>query len=223
MVTILNPVNHPSLTGMATVTVEHGNGNASRYVVYNGTHYRADTPLEVIDALEYSRDGRVRLYIEYGDAETGQAWGSGGIASCVVGRSMGPVRIPLEIKTARSHGGGAILDHCIVRITDHNGVCYQHPTYRPANEVIYFASLEDWSTIADHTPRQPATNTNANGDELSDRHRRVLPGRFREILDDAKRRGVKGCEIWLSGEERAVVDPIAARLGIALKVRKARF
>ena len=45
---------------------------------------------------------------------------------------MGPLKVPLLIHNSRSHGGSALLDHCIVRIRgtgDKGRVLYQHPRY----------------------------------------------------------------------------------------------
>ncbi len=43
----------------------------------------------------------------------------------------GPVKVPLILPLSRSIGGGAILDHCIVRIRHSSGgkVLWQHPKY----------------------------------------------------------------------------------------------
>jgi hypothetical protein len=45
------------------------------------------------------------------------------------GRSMGPVKVPLLIANSRSMGGGAILDHCIVRLFVDGREAYRHPKY----------------------------------------------------------------------------------------------
>jgi len=46
-----------------------------------------------------------------------------------VGRSTGTNKIPLLIKTKRSFGGGAILDHCIVKIMVGGRTVLQHPKF----------------------------------------------------------------------------------------------
>lgn len=86
-----------------------------KYADMTGTYYHEETPLEVCDILEESRISRTRIKIFYGDAKTGKEWGD--TFSGVVGRSTGSIKIPLEIKTSRSLGGGALLDNCIVKIT----------------------------------------------------------------------------------------------------------
>jgi hypothetical protein len=55
-----------------------------------------------------------------------------------VGNSMGPLRVPLLIHNRRSLGGGAVLDHCIVRIieTRTGRVIYSHPSYHTGTFTI---------------------------------------------------------------------------------------
>lgn len=89
-----------------------------RYRILTGTSYDARTPETVIGILEDSRIQKLRLRFHYGDTKTGKAWGD--IETGHVGRSTGPIKIPLLIKTARSHGGGGLLDHCLVKIEHTN-------------------------------------------------------------------------------------------------------
>jgi hypothetical protein len=89
--------------------------NRKRYRVIDGTSYDVRTPLAVCKILEYFRHNhrQQRIKITYG--KNGIAW-EGSPESGYVGRSTGNVKIPLLIHNARAFGGGAILDHCIVRI-----------------------------------------------------------------------------------------------------------
>jgi len=101
------------------------------YKIESGTHYKPSTPDEVIRLLERSRHTGERIRIHYGDATTGRDWLEEWDVTGHIGRSMGPVKIPLMIATARSTGGPGILDDCIVKIRSTRGgaVLYQHPAY----------------------------------------------------------------------------------------------
>lgn len=97
----------------------------------NGTSYHDDTPAEVIRVLESARTNRTRLHISLGDTTNGLDWLEEFKTHGYIGRSMGPVKVPLLVANRRSLGGGAILGHCIVRIRTSSGgrVLYQHPKY----------------------------------------------------------------------------------------------
>ena len=91
------------------------------YLEVNGTSYPIDTDPEEINILEMSRAKRFRIVLEYGDVKTGEVWMDATPNRGFIGRSMGPVKIPLLIRTNRSYGGEATLEHCIVRICESKG------------------------------------------------------------------------------------------------------
>lgn len=102
------------------------------HVVVDGTTYDAATPPQVIRILEDARRRGTRLRLHYGDASTGRDWLEEFDVSGTIGRSMGPQKIPILLATRRSHGGGAILTGCIVKITATTAprrVLYAHPNY----------------------------------------------------------------------------------------------
>lgn len=104
----------------------------SNYKVTNDTSYNSATKQSVIDILEYHRQLGTRLKFHYGDTETGLAWGD--IEVGRIGRSAGDVKVPLIISNSRCLGGGALLDHCVIKIEYANkkdgGVIYQHPDFK---------------------------------------------------------------------------------------------
>lgn len=127
----------PDAADWGTMAVYNGYRNLtsllSREKVALGTWFDPETHPEVMRQLELARVGKYRLRLEYGDRQTGQAWDDRP-NNGTIGRSMGPLKVPLLIKTARSYGGEAILTSCIVRISETPGgrVLWQHPSYAPA-------------------------------------------------------------------------------------------
>ena len=108
-------------------TDEHG----VTYQIVHGTAYHIQTPAAVIRVLESSRRFNSRIRVFYGDIETGRDWCEEYDTIGTIGRSMGKIKIPLLIKNSRSMGGEAILDHCIIKITEAAGgrVLYQSKNY----------------------------------------------------------------------------------------------
>lgn len=109
------------------------------YKIVNGTSYDERTPDEVIRILENARLNRTRLHVSLGHTDGPKAgfdWLEEWDVYGYVSRSIGPIKVPLLIANRRSTGGGAILDHCIVRIrytTGRRSVLWQHPQYHHGN------------------------------------------------------------------------------------------
>ena len=91
------------------------------------TWYHAGTDPKVIEELGRAHNSRVRIWL--GDKETGKDWLEENDVTGTIGRSMGPIRIPLLIANSRSLGGGGILTDCIVRLAVDGREVYRHPKY----------------------------------------------------------------------------------------------
>ena len=105
--------------------------NNRRYKIRNDTHYNEKTADSMVTLLEHIRALQVRCRFHWGDVKTGQDWGDCWDVKGRIGRSGGSIKIPILLYNSRSLGGGAILDHCIVKITGSRGgrVLYEHPKY----------------------------------------------------------------------------------------------
>lgn len=116
-------------------------GSLAQYALYRaalsmvgkrdlGTWFAPGTDSRVKTILEAARDNGTRLRLHYGDVETGAAW-SDKPESGKIGRSMGPLKVPLLIRTRRSSGGEAILTNCIVKIEGAatKRVLFAHPGF----------------------------------------------------------------------------------------------
>lgn len=103
-----------------------------QYNVVNGTAYHIDTENVIIKLLERIRQDRQRVRFHWGNTKTGEDWNDTYDVTGKIGRSTGSFKIPILLKLRTSHGGGGILDHCIVKITETvkpHRVIYQHPKY----------------------------------------------------------------------------------------------
>lgn len=105
--------------------------NKRDYKVSDGTYYFEETSDDMIRILEDIRKSGERVRFHWGDTATGLDWGDEYDVAGTIGRSTGPIKIPILIHNRRSTGGGGILTHCIVKIvkTKGKGVIYIHPTY----------------------------------------------------------------------------------------------
>ncbi len=102
-----------------------------KYQQYNGTCYHHEINKTMIMLLEHIRIYQTRVQFHWGDVKTGKDWGDIYDVKGRIGRSTGPIKIPILLYNSRSIGGGAVLDHCIVKITETKGgrVLYQHAKY----------------------------------------------------------------------------------------------
>jgi hypothetical protein len=118
--------------------VEHIPGKPVHQIRHqSGFWFDAETLPAVVSWLVRLHTTKDRVIIEYGDQKTGQAWGPNTTPNAgTIGRSMGPIKIPLLIRTRRSMGGEGLLEACIVRIVTSRGkqVLWQHPEYKPHTE-----------------------------------------------------------------------------------------
>ena len=127
------------------VSEKLSNGNTISYQVVNGTAYHVETCQEVIDQLERAMRNKSRIRVFYGDSETGKDWLEENDTIGTVGRSTGSIKIPLLLKNSSSYGGGAILDHCIVRITVDKWQVYQHENYHLGELTIEELDMDEYT------------------------------------------------------------------------------
>jgi hypothetical protein len=125
---------------METKEVDYKNGHVIKYKIIDGTAYHMETPDEVVNVLERARRNKTRIKIHLGDVLTGRDWNEEHDVIGYVSRSFGgEIRIPILVYNQRSHGGGGLLDHCIVKIVESKGgkVLYQRHEYKtPVIEVV---------------------------------------------------------------------------------------
>ena len=103
-----------------------------QYQTKNGTSYDQRVPKEMVELLEDIRINKIRVRFHWGEAATGEDWGDCYDVEGTLGRSTGTSKVPLLINNSRSLGGGAILGHCIVKITTTRKplkTLYCHPKY----------------------------------------------------------------------------------------------
>jgi hypothetical protein len=131
---------------METVTINHTDKAETKYKIYpSGTAYHIETPAAVCEALENARATGQRLQIYYGDTKTGRNWNEENDTRGTICRSTGSVKVPLLIATSRSYGGGAILDHCIIKIKGRTGIIYQQGNYKQQTFEVVTSDLTGYS------------------------------------------------------------------------------
>jgi hypothetical protein len=120
---------------------------AEQHKVMNGTYYHPETSDQVIHTLEHVRQNGSRIRLDYGDVQSGRSWLEEWDVEGRIGRSMGPVKIPILMHNTRSKGGGGILTHCIVKIRTSTRVLYQHPNFHVGKMEIRPSDLLEYVEI----------------------------------------------------------------------------
>ena len=82
----------------------------------NGMTFHDEAPADLAAVLEQLYQSKERIRVFYGDRVTGRVWPEEYNVLGRIGRSTGSQKCPLLINNARSRGGPALLDHCILRI-----------------------------------------------------------------------------------------------------------
>ncbi len=135
--------------------------NKQYYTTTNGTSYDINTDKKIVSILDDAIINRKRLKLDYGNTATGESWNECYDIIGRIGRSTGSIKIPLLILTSRSYGGGALLDSCIIKITDikTGKVIYKNQNYKEKVFNIVPSDLPDYTV-----------NVNING-KLYSRHK----------------------------------------------------
>jgi hypothetical protein len=98
------------------------------FTTSSGTTYRAETPEQVVNAIEraWYREDRVRVW--YG--KDGVSWNEENDVTGYIGRTTGN-HTPILIHNKKSIGGGAILTDCIIKMvnTRTGELLYKHPNF----------------------------------------------------------------------------------------------
>lgn len=126
--------------------IKDANGKKYKQTI-SGTCYNFETNDDLIIILENARLTGKRLKVYLGDNETGKDWKEENDKYIEIGRSCGTIKIPLAIANSKSTGGGALLDHCIIKLVDTstNIVLYQHAKYKPLKIEIVQSELKGYS------------------------------------------------------------------------------
>ena len=117
-----------------------------KYKVVNGTSYNVETNPTVVQLLEQARQSRARVQLYYGDAKTGRDWCECHDVRGTIGRSMGPIKIPLLVSEVTNDGGFGVLDSAIVRLKIGGKEVWRHEKYHQPQHTIKKA----WEEFGDH-------------------------------------------------------------------------
>ncbi len=108
--------------------------------------FNKKTPQAVKDALLDAQARNVRVQLWLGDTKTGKLWLEEHDIFGRISNSTGPQKVAILINNSRSTGGGAILDHCILKIqeTVSKRVLYANPKRKLPNMEIRASDLPEY-------------------------------------------------------------------------------
>lgn len=132
---------------MKTITEKLSNGNEITYqVLENGHCYHAGTNFKVVSALEKAWYKKERIKVYFGDVQTGKSWNEEYGIMGYIGFSTGKIKIPLLVANKNSIGGGALLDHRIIKIRESKGkhVLYQSENFQQSKFEIVPSDLPEY-------------------------------------------------------------------------------
>lgn len=93
----------------------------SKYKTVNGTSYHENTPDALITVLEQARKEKIRVIFDFGDTETKESWGETLDICGYIGRSIGPIKVPILVYNSRSLGGGQISTNRVLSVKTSKG------------------------------------------------------------------------------------------------------
>ncbi len=100
----------------------------------HSTYFDPGTDGKAAKVLESCRTGERKIRLILGDTRSGEPWLEEHDVVGRIGRSTGPLKVPLLIEPGE-HGGCAILCACLLAIVDWQSgdFLYRHATYREAD------------------------------------------------------------------------------------------
>ena len=102
--------------------------------------FSEETPLELCNLINQLHGSNKRVKIFNGNKETGKTWNEEHDNTGYIGRSTGPIHIPLLVYNKMSRGGQGLLDDSILAVMETTGsknFLYKHPKLQlPTIEII---------------------------------------------------------------------------------------
>lgn len=132
---------------MEKTAVIKGQTKDIHYKLVGDMYFHEDTPTEVCDIILAARKSNAKLKFHWGDSATGRDWNEENDVIGYIGKSTGRIPVPLLLESRNSSGGGALLDHCVVKIVNNSTgkILYQHPLYKAPQVEITPSDMEGYT------------------------------------------------------------------------------